>query len=226
MGTEGGRLAPRLGKQYFDPITHWEKTPSFSSGLGKFCVILRYTEAGRPPIPRSPFPSNHFYSFSALQCTLQDSQRDDPLNTTEKKTQTKIDWILLSEWPKYSSVWLPSSFLGEKDSRYLENNTHGSKESWCLREPDKGELTKFNKTAFVSVTCNLQRADAACLWRGWVWNGVTQPVWSSAAFPRHSFLADPREAGWGIAALNVHSLWCIIYDAPNCRYKLHSWRAV
>lgn len=70
-----------------------------------------------------------------------------------------------------------------------------AKKADAWREPDKGEFTECNKTAFVFVTCNIQRSNSACLCAGWVLDSVRQPVWPFAAFPEDPLLADPGEIG-------------------------------
>lgn len=62
------------------------------------------------------------------------------------------------------------------------------------REPDKGEFTKFNKTAFVFVTCKIQKADSMCLYSGRILD-TAQPVWSLRHSPRTLLWLTPGEIG-------------------------------
>lgn len=179
---EGGDLVLQVGKQCFDKLL-LKREPFLQLRASRFWETLRYWSRQAPNCLISYFFSfNPFHLSSALQYPSQYSLRISFRYNRKKKKISNKNWVLLSKWTKYRLIQLPSRFLGETDSRYLENSTHASKESWTLREPDKGEFTEFNKTAFVFATCKIQRANPMCCVVAGLWTVSHSPVWSFPAF--------------------------------------------
>lgn len=88
--------------------------------------------------------------------------------------------------PGIAQCGSPPVSLGKLTPGIQKRTPREAKKADAWREPDKGEFTECNKTAFVFVTCKIQRSNSVCLCTGWPGDSVTQPVWLFAAFTHDS----------------------------------------